>query len=171
MHVMIDLETMGLSPNGAIASIGAVRFDPFSYEMRDPFHLVVDLSGQDALGRAFTGSTVTWWLQQSEAARAALYRGDRLRLPAALAQFATWYGHSAPTWAYGSTFDHTILDGAFKACKLPNPVHYRDQLCMRGLVKLAGIECPVVPGEAHNALDDAQRQARWVQKILKERFK
>jgi hypothetical protein len=43
LHVMFDLETMGMAPNGAIASIGAVRFDPYGDEISDPFYVVVDL--------------------------------------------------------------------------------------------------------------------------------
>lgn len=32
-NIMIDLETMGNGSNAAIVSIGAVLFDPFTYEL------------------------------------------------------------------------------------------------------------------------------------------
>lgn len=167
-HLMLDLETMGLSPDGAIASIGAVQFDPRGEGIGDAFYLVVDLDGQDKYGRTFTGSTIRWWLQQEEAARAELYRGDYVKLPAALRKFAEWVGQSSvPCWAYGATFDHSILQRAYDAVGERNPIHYRDQLCMRGLAKLAGgVECPQI-GTAHNAVADATRQAHWLQAILR----
>lgn len=164
---MLDLETMGLSPHGAIASIGAVYFDPFGDALSDPFHAVVQLDGQEKLGRSFNGSTVTWWLSQERAAQQALL-GAKLDLREALQQFTRYVGQqSVPCWAYGSTFDHVILRSAYEAAGLRSPLHYRDELCMRGLAKIAQVECPAVPGTAHNAVDDATRQARWLQSILK----
>ena len=173
VHLMLDLETLGMAPNGAIASIGAVAFDPFSDALYDMVHLVVDLDGQERLGRQFNGSTVVWWLQQSEAARRAICEKEGLlSLGDALMKFKNFVGpQSMPCWAYGSTFDHTILQSAYDALGLKSPVHYRDQLCMRGLVKLTSVECPDhVPGTAHNALDDAVRQARWLQEITRRRM-
>jgi hypothetical protein len=168
-HAMLDLETMGLSPDGVICAIGAVKFDPFGDELSDPFYVVVEMDGQEKYGRRFTGSTVTWWLQQEDAARRELYRGDRIPLPAALEQFQWWMGPaSMPTWAYGATFDHSILQSAYGAVGLKNPIHYRDQFCMRPYARLTKVECPHVPGTTHNAVDDATRQARWLQAILRK---
>lgn len=170
-HIMVDLETMGMAPNGAIASIGAVKFDPFTDELYDPFHVAVDLDGQEMFGRVITGSTVKWWFKQEQAARDAIMQ-YAVSLENALKQFARYVGgKSVPCWAYGATFDHSILQSAYDsgaAKPYVNPIHYRDQLCMRGLAKLANVECPHVPGVAHNAVDDATRQARWVQAIMRK---
>ena len=167
-HIMFDLETMGMAPDGAIASIGAIRFDPFGTELSDPFYVVVDIAGQEKeFRRTISGDTVLWWMQQEEAARNELFRGDRIPLPAALKQFADYVGASSvPTWAYPSTFDHVVLHSAYRAAGLKPPIHYRDELCMRGIAKMAKVECPHHPGVAHNALADAERQARWLQAIL-----
>jgi hypothetical protein len=171
-HIMLDIETMGGTPNGAIASIGAIRFDPFGDELADPFYVVVDLDGQEKYGRKFDGSTITWWLQQSREAQAELYRGDRVKFVEALEQFQKYVGPaSVPTWAYPSTFDHSIMQSAYQGVGMKYPVHYREQFCMRGLARMAEVEPPVAKvGTDHNALDDAQFQAKWLQAILKKRW-
>jgi len=164
---MVDIETMGLAPDGAVASIGAVKFDPHGVGVGEKFYTNVQIDGQEKFGRQITGSTVMWWLTQSEDARKAL-RGQELLLPAALRKFAEFVGSkSIPSWAYGATFDHVILQRAYDAVNEKNSIHYRDQLCMRGLAKLWGnCEPPEKVGTAHNALDDAVFQALWLQKIL-----
>jgi hypothetical protein len=172
MHIMFDLETMGMPPNGAIASIGAVLFDPFSEELGETFYQIVDLAGQEKeFKRSINGDTVTWWMQQSEAARKELIRGDRVRLPTMLNNFSRWVGTSSrPMWAYPSTFDHAILQSAYDVVGIKNPVHWRDHFCMRGLAKLAHVEPVAYKGEAHNALDDAVFQAKWLQQILSKKW-
>lgn len=165
LHIMLDLETMGMAPNGAIASIGAIEFDPFGDEISNQFHVAVDLDGQEKLGRVFNGSTVKFWLQQSPESQKALLGGGELTV--VLRQFAHYVGETRPCWAYGATFDHSILQSAYDAVGVRNPIHYRDQVCMRGLAKMAKVDCPDMPGVAHNALDDATRQARWLQAIMR----
>ena len=34
--IMIDLETLATSPNSTVLTIGAVKFDPFGDELKDP---------------------------------------------------------------------------------------------------------------------------------------
>ena len=34
--IMIDLETLATTPNAAVLTIGAVRFDPFGDDMKEP---------------------------------------------------------------------------------------------------------------------------------------
>jgi hypothetical protein len=170
-HIMFDLETMGMAPNGAVASIGAVLFDPHSDALGPTFYQIVDLADQEKrYGRAINGDTVTWWLQQSAAARDELIRADRVSLRIALENYARWVGESKPTWAYPSTFDHVILQSAYDAVGMKNPVHWRDHFCMRGLAKLANVQPGAKVGTAHNALDDAIFQAKWLQKILAKRW-
>ena len=42
-HVMIDLETLGSVSDAAIASVGAVLFDPMTDWIGDHMHVHVDL--------------------------------------------------------------------------------------------------------------------------------
>lgn len=166
LNIMLDLETMGRSPDGAIASIGMIKFDPDGDTLQDPFYLPVRLEGQDVLGMTFFPDTIVWWLQQSKAAQEAIVRGDRVDLFNALSQVNNYVGENGtPVWAYGSTFDHVILQTAFDRCRIKSAIGYRQQVCMRALAQRTTIERPKV-GEEHNALDDATAQAIWLQKIL-----
>lgn len=163
MNVMLDLETMGRSPDGAIASIGAIRFDPDGEELKDPFHCIVRLEGQDHIGMTFDPETIVWWLQQSKEAQESITRGDRVDLRSALSQFKDWY-KGEPCWAYGSTFDHVILNTAFTKTGIENPITYRNQMCMRGIARFSKVERPQY-GTQHNAVEDATAQAMWMQLI------
>lgn len=57
MHAMIDVETMSLTPRAAVASIGAVAFDPWGEEPLNQrgrvLHVRLDLGAQ--AGREFDG--------------------------------------------------------------------------------------------------------------------
>lgn len=76
-HCMIDLETMGTSPGCAIASIGAVIFDPerpHDGSTAPEFYAVVDLASCQSVGLTMDAGTVYWWLTQSQKAREAVCR-------------------------------------------------------------------------------------------------
>jgi len=48
-HVMIDLETMGITPDSAVVSIGAVVFDPrFNHVSSKTFYRELDWCDQRA---------------------------------------------------------------------------------------------------------------------------
>ena len=166
---MLDIETMGRAPNGALASVGIVKFQPFGDLLADPFYIRIRLEDQMELQREFNAQTIIWWLSQEREAQKELIGEGRVSLQEALNQIINYVGNNNwPCWAYGSTFDHTILQSSYDCLTMKNPFHYRQQVCMRGLVKLAGVECPEVPGIAHNAIDDAIRQAKWLQACMKK---
>ena len=66
--VMLDLETMGNNSNSAIIAIGAVAFSLDS-GVYDKFYANVHLQTSLDAGLKVDGSTVEWWLTQSENAR------------------------------------------------------------------------------------------------------
>ena len=57
-HIMLDLETMGLDPNAAIISIGAVHFT--KDELLEEFYTAVSLKSCVDLGLTMTQSTIDW---------------------------------------------------------------------------------------------------------------
>lgn len=90
-HIMIDLETMDNRPTAAIVAIGAVAFDPATGEVDTDcaFYINIDLQSSLDAGLTVSGSTVNWWLQQSEAAREEITApGERLEM--ALFEFSQW---------------------------------------------------------------------------------
>jgi len=176
MDIMLDMETMSSQPNAAIASIGAVAFNPdviTPYSEMDPswrISLHLDLRQQE--GRHFDGDTIYWWLKQSNEARGALQppRGIAPTHPlVALQEFTRWYGvvNGGRCWSFGATFDNVLLVDLYRWCHLACPVHYRDQACARTVIQLADVGRPQIPGlVAHGALDDAIIQTIWLQQAL-----
>ncbi len=166
--VMIDLETMGQGSHAAIASIGAVAFDPYGVPPKlgddSSFSVTVSLEGQE---EGIDAETLYWWLGQGNAAREAL-RHDPKPMSQSLVLFRHWCLAQAPDFAmaYGAAFDFPILNNAFKRLGLTSPIHYREGLCLRTLTRL--FPCRVLRprrGVVHSALDDAYNQALWCQRI------
>lgn len=181
-HLMLDLETLGVSNNARIVTIGACRFDPLGGEPSTLFNWMVE----DRLGVMDAG-TVAWWMKQSEAARktvqAALSSDDPESKPLVVIEalcslfsaFTDVDGVEYPQvqylWSNGPTFDETILRGFFERYGQASrfPVSFRGSRCFRTAVNLAGLSYQemVKPEIAHDALSDAIAQAKTVQLAYK----
>lgn len=184
-HVMLDLETWGLTPGSDIRSIGACVFDPLSgligedLMLGGEFHLAVEMPQLEQrfvdgnvkfrpkYGLTRDPNTVKWWSEQSSKAQSAF--ADPTDLDIGLRQFADWLDNCAEIgrqsialWANGPHFDEAILAACYRACCLPVPWLYRAPRDCRTIWEAAGgIDLPF-EGTAHNALDDAKHQARCV---------
>lgn len=166
---MVDLETMGSKPGSAIASIGAVAFDPVVGTLGADFYQVVDLVSCERAGLTLDASTVYWWMDKSDAARKAL-GGAKLDLCGSLARFAWWIedqcrGQRPRLWGHGGNFDEPMLAAACRAVSMPSPWRYSEGRCTRTIFEAAGVELDRTAPQAgtrHNALDDAKVQARAV---------
>lgn len=178
-HVMLDLETMGQGNNAAIVAIGAVFFEPTTGEIGASFYQKIDLKSS-AVYSEIDASTVLWWLQQSDEARAEITSEDTYSLPDALAEFSDWIEQienfkARVVWGNGSSFDNVIIENAYKAvgfCK--KPWAFWNDRDVRTAVelgrKLRGFDPKKdmpFEGTAHNALDDAIHQAKYVSAIYK----
>lgn len=170
MDVMIDLETMGLTPNAAIVAIGAVEFDITTKSLGRKFYVAVDLESSVMSGGVMDPSTVMWWVQQGGEARAALSMGT-VPLPVALDYFSKWIeGGADPdqvrVWGNGAAFDNVVLASAYRNTGLRQPWRFWNDRCYR-TVKAQYPDVPVVRGGTHhNALDDAVSQAEHMIKML-----
>lgn len=170
-HVMIDLETMSTASNAAIISIGAVKFDPrgpvgMAHGDNALFYMNVDLSSSISAGLHVDGATVSWWMQQTAAARKAL-RDNQTSLQRALNEFTIWFGpERLDTWGNGAAFDLVILRTAYRMHQDYPPWGYKNEMCYRTMCK----QLPPVPFDAprvkHNALSDACAQATHLQKLF-----
>ena len=67
-QVMIDVESMGPNPTGALVSIAAVEFDLTTRKMGREFYRKVALATSVKLGMRMDPGTVIWWLGQSDKA-------------------------------------------------------------------------------------------------------
>ena len=167
--VMIDLETLATSPDAAILTIGAVKFDPFGRELSDPemdsFYVRVDLDSCDELGLAVNDDTVAWWANQSaEAKYEAFDNPDRMHIREAFDKLYKFCWGAQRVWSNGSGFDIVICEVIYKRLQKAVPWQFWQTRDCRTAYDL-GIN-PKKPKEtAHNALADAYEQAICIQNV------
>lgn len=181
-NVMLDLETLGNGSNAAIISIGAVFFDPLSGELGADFYQTVDIESAMKYGKV-DASTIKWWMKQDDPARAVFNDPHSIGICTALAEFSEWlmtnvspkgnHGQlDVNVWGNGATFDNVILSNAYQAVNMNRPWPYWGDRDVRTIVELGKTLRGIDPkrdlefiGTAHNALDDAKHQARYVSAI------
>lgn len=168
--VMLDFETHSARSNAAIVSIGAVMFG--GQTLGQEFYCTVKTGDQDGRGLHFCPETALWWTQQSAEARKALTCPNALDPDQALGAFAGWLRSNGAVrlWSNGANFDAPILDNAFRAYGIRNPIKFWDVRDTRTIYEIAGIDMKAyrAKGTHHNALDDAKNQARAVQDGMKK---
>lgn len=153
--VMLDLETLGVSPGCAIVAIGAVRFD--REQVTDEFYY------RPKWGGHLDHNTVRWWMGQPDAARAELMRDPDGPMEQGLTEFMKFLGAS-PVWGNGSDFDNAILSSCYRRLSIPgwSP---RQNRCYRTVRSL--VDVPWTPPTIkHHALEDARAQAVHLMAIL-----
>jgi hypothetical protein len=165
-HLMIDLETLGTRFDAPIISLGAVFFEPSTGELGGKFYGGVDIADACKYGKP-SGGTIRWWLEQGDAARAAIVK-SRHELPFVLGRFRDFCAKCdrkfLKVWGNGATFDISILDYAFpRVLNEASPWDFWNVRDCRTIRELAGDRITVgkAPGTEHHALDDAMHQARW----------
>lgn len=165
-QIMLDLETLGTGNEAVILSIGAVKFD--QVDILDRFHVAIDPITCQHFGLKVDASTVMWWLDGDRAdARTALLEQETVDLPSALRGFADWAGvEDTPIWGNGSTFDNIILRSAYRLCGMDYPAPFWADKCYRTIKGLAPAITITREGTHHDALSDAENQARHMQEIL-----
>jgi hypothetical protein len=186
-HLMVDIETLGGLPNGFVAQIAAVWFDPDRIELGPEFnvHIVPENPGQgtDFVAGSMDYDTVRWWLRQSKEAQEAVFNPppDRIHTAVeAITQFVDWFRqHEAASsgegacsvWAAGN-YDLPLLEGLAERAGVEWPIKYGQQRDFRTLRKEVGERLWVPPpdrspGRIHEALSDAVWQARYCCQILR----
>lgn len=170
-NIMLDLETLGTSPNAAVVAIGACFFDTDTREIGHTFYRTLDLNAVVRGGGEMDASTVLWWMSQPDDTRQAIYRPGVKYTPdsalQALSHFVEDNSSSDPlVWGNGANFDNVILSQMYRRHQIAQPWKWWNDRCYRTVkaghppVKLNFI------GSRHNALDDAMHQARTLIEIL-----
>lgn len=155
MQVMLDLETLGVSPGCAIIAIGAVKFD--RERVVDEFYYRPQWGGR------LEHDTVKWWLGQSDAARSELLKPVDGMMDQGLREFMKFLG-DLPVWGNGSDFDNAILLDCYRRFSVPTWSH-RQNRCYRTVRNLVNV--PFSPPKiAHHAVEDARAQAVHLMEIL-----
>ena len=170
--LMIDTETMGMPPDGALLSIGAVFFDLQTCKLGPTFNQTINLATAVRDGGTLKPSTIMWWLGQSPEARDAV-RFSAFDIRSVLTDFSTFIAEhsshkSVRPWGNSSTFDLSIIGSAHQRSAIAQPWIFWNERCFRTVRSMyPQVEYdPESKGtRAHNALADAVFQAEHLFKI------
>lgn len=166
MNVMLDLETLGTRPGSIITAIGACQFS-LEAGVDGGFYAAIDAEDSQRLGFTLDAATVTWWMRQSDEARALYADPMKMPLADALRSFARFV-RGAKVWGNGADFDNALLAEAYIRTGIPVPWRHSDSRCYRTLKGLRPDIEMMRTGTHHNALDDALSQADHALAILRE---
>jgi len=133
--IMIDLETMGTTPNSVIVQIGACYFDRISGKTGCEFLMNVSMKSCMDLGLTMDASTVEWWLNKTNRSFLQQPIHDVKEVFDYLFNFCN---KCKCVWAH-ATFDFPILMNAYNKINYNLPFSFRDCRDLRTLVDLAGI--------------------------------
>ena len=167
--IMIDLETLAVTPDAAILTIGAVKFDPFGRERDDPkmdsFYAKIDLDSCHELGLVTSDDTIEWWASQSKEAQEAAFDPEgRLHIRDAFDQLYKFCWGAKRVWSNGASFDVVICETVFRKLQKAIPWKFWEIRDVRTAFDL-GINPQRPPITAHHALEDAWNQAVGIQNV------
>ena len=165
---MVDLETMAVSPQAVVLSLGAVHFDPHGNDILDEIYFKINLDDQDKLGREIDPNTIDWWSKQDPAImEEAFSEQGRIPLQYAIDQFHKFAWGCNAFWSHGATFDLVILENIYKSLNKIPPWNYWQLRDTRTLFDL-GFDPELSKEMKHDPLQDAIRQAQGVQTVLRK---
>lgn len=176
LHIMLDLETWGMKPGYAIASIGAVAFDPASIT-RPTLGYYANITRESCLaaGLKLDQRTVDWWDEPERAEARKALETDQVSLADALAGFSSFYlqhtdrlAKEDRLWSNGPSFDEVILGAAYGALGQEAPWRYNAGRDCRTIYDLFGLKLQHTEGVFHHAMDDAREQAALVQDAYRQ---
>ena len=168
--IMIDLETLSTSPNAAVLTIGAIKFDPFESEISDPscekFYVKIDIDSCDELQLDVSSDTLEWWSKQSkEAQDEAFSEKNRIHIRDAFNQLYKFCWGAKRVWSHGAAFETVICENIFRKLNKAVPWKFWEIRDTRTLFDL-GIDPQRPPVLKHHALEDAWNQAVGVQNVF-----
>ncbi len=160
---MIDLETLATTPDAAILTIGACKFDPKSKDIESTFYERIKLDTQENYNRVINEDTLAWWAKQDKQIQEdAFSEGeDRIDLLEAMKKLYTFGLGTTHVWSHGSIFDVVIVENVCKSVQQAVTWKFWEVRDTRTLFELSDISVRI-EGK-HNALTDAVAQAKAVQ--------
>lgn len=167
---MIDTETLAQCNNAALVQIGACKFS-FQKGIFDEFLINVDPADCNKHGLKIDKDTVDWWWKQPAEVRQS-WMTEPHPLKYSMEALTTWMGDNKHSvWAHGSSFDHVILENAWRAVGMEPNWKYWNLYDSRTIFNVAGINNKNLrknDNMAHNALADAKAQTLTLIELLKD---
>lgn len=128
-NVMIDIETMALTPDALVLSIGALEFTLGATPLTGKDFLAVPaFMEQIALCRRIDPGTQAWWAHKDRRAASTHWRdaapATTYSLAGALQGLAGFVTGADTVWAKGPQFDIVILESLYRAAGIEIPWEY-----------------------------------------------
>lgn len=161
IHVMLDLETLGVSPDAMIVSIGAISWNQITKETKEFYKAI----HTDKNVGTIDVSTVKWWMKQKDRTKEVFFDETAVSLFSALSEFIKFFPPDALLWSNGVDFDKMLLEDKYKRLGLPVPWKYWNTRCFRTFKNIIKVDYKIENG--HNALDDARNQMAYLALGLK----
>lgn len=168
--VMLDLETLSVLPTACILTIGAVKFDPRTFdEPTDEFYIRINVDEQISLSRSVDDGTLEWWSKQPDhILNEALDPDNRISLNDFRHQFNRYLVGAGDIWTQGVMFDIGILENLYRQMQWNIPWQYWQIQDSRTIFKQFGDPRAKDRAVMHNALEDAKSQAKALQQKFKD---
>lgn len=173
-HLMLDFETLGTAFNTAVVSLGGCVFNKEGIHTKRLW--TFELDSQIKAGRSITGSTLCWWMKQSDSARSVFNdKAKKFTLAEFVTDFESFIDDSLKQlnegrdelkpWGNGANFDPVIIEDIIRNVKGRDDIPWKfwNVWCFRtfdNLTKCKSLHKRV--GVHHNAMDDAVYQAECV---------
>tara|TARA_A100001391_G_scaffold94822_1_gene62820 strand:- start:6411 stop:6917 length:507 start_codon:yes stop_codon:yes gene_type:complete len=160
---MLDLETLATTPDAAVLTIGACKFDPNQNDVQSTFYERIQLDSQESYDRVINEDTLAWWSKQDKQIQEdAFGEGtDRIDLKDAMKKLYTFGLGTTNVWSHGAIFDVVIVENICQSFQQAVTWKFWEVRDTRTLFDLANISVRI-EGK-HNALTDAVAQAKAVQ--------
>lgn len=169
-HLMIDLETLGTSPDSVFLSVAAIQFDIATGKIGNTFLQNVDLGSALKMGRTISPDTIKWWLEQRQNILLKMFKSpvDLTVTLAALSKFCGLNGIVYP-WGNSASFDLGMLNHAFKQCGIAQPWQFYNERCYRTAVQLLPEDMKAIKDAnlAHDPVYDCKYQIANLVKLNK----
>lgn len=177
LDVVVDLETLDNKATSVVLSIGAVAFTQMNgVAVSKGFHEFLRFEEQFKRGRTASASTLMWWFEQGNAARIRQVTAERLPSQTVLTNFKSWLFdisngqlNKVRLWGNGAAFDNAILASLYHTFDMDIPWHFWNDRCYRTMKALSGTTAAEY-GVAHDALDDAIKQALHLVRMLDDAY-
>lgn len=172
VDLMIDIETLGVTPGCVIMSVGICPVFP---ESNAPsFYVRINVAESIKAGFTINEDTQAWWYTQDR--ELYLETSGGLETPNNFCSLLTSYlselgdRNNIKLWAKGVAFDLPIVEAYFKKQGFAVPWHYGAPMCYRTMKDVFyHVPEPLRVGKAHSAIDDARHQAIHLREIFNAR--
>lgn len=113
-HVMIDTETLGLTPGSVIRTVSVVEFNPVTGETGRKHTWTINLQDSIKAGFRIEAGTLKWWMMKSDEARTAFVSTPEQEtgLVSFVNEFIEWfkpYAGKVAVWGLQIDFDLPMI--------------------------------------------------------------